>query len=75
MSNSIISMDAVSSSKRPTILLCGETGVGKSSLVKTMLKIDVPISDWNSCTKEFKLYESNKICIFDSMRIRKRAES
>jgi uncharacterized protein (DUF697 family)/GTP-binding protein EngB required for normal cell division len=45
--------------KRPAILICGDTGVGKSSLIKTMLDVDIPIGDGAPCTQDFDCYEHN----------------
>ncbi|MDR3259850.1 MAG: GTP-binding DUF697 domain-containing protein [Fusobacteriaceae bacterium] len=51
---------------RPTVLVCGGTGVGKSSLIKTMLNVNVPINDGSPCTKNFDVYETDFIRVYDS---------
>ena len=56
---------------RPTILVCGWTGAGKSSLIKAMLDVDVPIKDGSPCTQHFDVYENDLARVFDSKGMEK----
>jgi uncharacterized protein (DUF697 family)/GTP-binding protein EngB required for normal cell division len=59
-------------SPRPTVLVCGWTGSGKSSLIKTMLvDVDAPISDGTPCTQFFDVYENDLIRVYDSKGMEK----
>jgi predicted GTPase len=52
-----------------TILACGETGVGKSSLIKTMfvgLSEQIEISHSRPCTQDFNEYVTERIRVIDS---------
>ena len=56
---------------RATVLVCGWTGAGKSSLIKTMLDVDAPISDGTPCTQQFDVYENKKVRVYDSKGMEK----
>ena len=56
---------------RPTVLVCGWTGSGKSSLIKTMLEVDAPVSDGTPCTQYFDVYENDLIRVYDSKGMEK----
>ena len=58
-------------SPRPTVLVCGWTGSGKSSLIKAMLDVDAPISDGTPCTQQFDVYENDLIRVYDSKGMEK----
>jgi len=49
-----------------TILVCGGTGVGKSSLIRTMFDLDVPVSHSRPCTQNFEEYATDRIRVIDS---------
>jgi len=55
--------------KRPTVLVCGYTGSGKSSLIKAICGGIVPddeIGDGRPKTMEYKKYETEDIRVYDS---------
>jgi predicted GTPase len=53
--------------KVPNILICGQTGVGKSSVVNLIFNDSVAsVSDFEPCTKDIKLFKSNYVNIYDS---------
>jgi len=53
--------------KVPNILICGQTGVGKSSVVNLIFNDSVSsVSDFEPCTRGIKLFKSNYINIYDS---------
>jgi uncharacterized protein (DUF697 family)/GTP-binding protein EngB required for normal cell division len=56
---------------RATVLVCGWTGAGKSSLIKTMLDVNAPISDGTPCTQQFDVYENELIRVYDSKGMEK----
>ncbi|MDR1803092.1 MAG: 50S ribosome-binding GTPase [Treponema sp.] len=56
---------------RPTVLVCGWNGTGKSSLINTMLNVDAPISDGTPCTQQFDVYENDLIRVYDSKGMEK----
>ena len=56
---------------RPTVLVCGWTGSGKSSLINTLLSVDAPISHGKPGTEEFDIYENDLIRVYDSKGMQK----
>jgi len=56
--------------KKPTILICGKTGVGKSSLIQAITHTgtvpDSAISNSESCTKGFVVYETEAAVFIDA---------
>ncbi len=53
--------------KVPNILICGQTGVGKSSVINLIFNDSVAsVSDFEPCTKDIKLFKSNYVNIYDS---------
>lgn len=55
---------------RPTILICGYTGSGKTTLIQKICGEDIvstdKISDGQPCTKSFDFYENDFFRLFDS---------
>jgi len=49
-----------------TVLVCGGTGVGKSTLIRTMFDLDVPISHSRPCTQSFDEYKTERVRVIDS---------
>ena len=58
-------------SPRPTVLVCGWTGSGKSSLINALLNVDAPISHGKPGTQEFDIYENDLIRVYDSKGMQK----
>lgn len=57
----------VESQKVPNILICGQTGVGKSSVVNFIFNDDVALTGTGApCTKDITLYLNANINIYDS---------
>jgi len=56
---------------RPTVLVCGWMGVGKSSLINTMLNVDAPVSHGVPGTQGFDVYEDDLIRVYDSKGMEK----
>ncbi|MDY5050091.1 MAG: GTPase domain-containing protein [Candidatus Mucispirillum faecigallinarum] len=52
---------------KPNVLICGDSGVGKSTLINDLLgKKLAPVSAAKACTKDFECYSDNSINIYDS---------
>ncbi|MCL1994003.1 MAG: hypothetical protein FWG66_13745 [Spirochaetes bacterium] len=58
-------------SPRPTVLVCGWSGSGKSSLISAMLDVDAPISHGQPGTQNFDIYENDLIRVYDSKGMEK----
>jgi len=59
--------DAINETTAPNIFICGQSGVGKSSLINFIFKEDVAQTcDKEPCTKEIDYYKSQSINIYDS---------
>jgi uncharacterized protein (DUF697 family)/GTP-binding protein EngB required for normal cell division len=56
---------------RPTILICGWSGSGKSSLISAMLNVEAPISRGQPGTQNFDIYENDLIRVYDSKGMEK----
>lgn len=53
--------------KIPNILICGQTGAGKSSVVNYILKDEVaPVGNGEPCTRDIHKYKGDKVNIYDS---------
>lgn len=59
--------DAINGTTAPNILICGQSGVGKSSFVNFIFRKDVAeTSDNEPCTEEINYHQSQSINIYDS---------
>jgi predicted GTPase len=58
----------VEAQKVPNILICGQTGVGKSSVVNYLFNESVAMSGENGepCTRGITLFKNNTVNIYDS---------
>jgi uncharacterized protein (DUF697 family)/GTP-binding protein EngB required for normal cell division len=53
--------------KVPNVLICGQTGVGKSSALNFIFRSDVtPVGHGEPCTRDIRLFKSDYINIYDS---------
>jgi len=54
-------------SKIPNVLICGQTGTGKSSAVNFLFKEKIAgVGDGEPCTRDIHLYKSENVNIYDS---------
>ena len=59
--------DALEKMQTPNLLICGQTGVGKSSAVNFLFKEEVaPVNHGEPCTTDIKLYKGEAVNIYDS---------
>lgn len=59
--------EALNEQKIPNILICGQTGTGKSSAVNFLFDDAVTtVGDFEPCTKDIKLFKNAYINIYDS---------
>jgi uncharacterized protein (DUF697 family)/GTP-binding protein EngB required for normal cell division len=57
----------VGQQKIPNILICGQTGVGKSSVVNYIFNATVSVvGDGEPCTRDITLYKNDTVNIYDS---------